>query len=124
MDFLVEGMVRMKSKKRTREAEFKINKLEKPTKWEKKERRRVRKKGINTGIPRERRVATAESRTDLRRPMIAIEAPCLPNWVEISKPIPEPPPVSKATLPFNTFSLKGDDDSISSFLSFEITHSL
>lgn len=32
-----------------------------------------------TGMPREWRTETAESRTLLRRPMIAMEAPCLPN---------------------------------------------
>lgn len=40
--------------------------------------------------------------------MIATEAPCLPNCVEISKPIPEPPPVKRATLPFSKSDLNAD----------------
>lgn len=39
---------------------------------------------------------------------MAMEAPCLPNWEEISNPIPEPPPVSRATLPLSTSDLNGD----------------
>ncbi|KAL0320995.1 UNVERIFIED_CONTAM: hypothetical protein Sradi_5361000 [Sesamum radiatum] len=61
-----------------------------------------------TGMPRDWRAETASSRTFLRRPMIAMDAPCLPNWVEISNPIPEPPPVSRATLPLSTSGLKGE----------------
>lgn len=66
----------------------------------------------DTLIPRDRRAETAASRTCLRRPMIATEAPCLPNWVDISNPIPEPPPVIKATLPFNISALNGDSNDI------------
>ena len=61
-----------------------------------------------TGIPIDRRADTAESRTCLRRPMMAMEAPCLPNCVDSSNPIPDPPPVTRATLPFNISALNGD----------------
>nr|AFK38317.1 unknown [Lotus japonicus] len=60
------------------------------------------------GIESDCRTETAESRTCFRRPMSATEAPCLPNWVEISKPIPEAPPVMRATFPFNMLPLNGD----------------
>ncbi|KAJ0936502.1 hypothetical protein HanRHA438_Chr03g0131971 [Helianthus annuus] len=40
--------------------------------------------------------------------MTAMEAPCLPNCVEISKPMPEAPPVKRATLPFKISGLNGD----------------
>lgn len=61
-----------------------------------------------TGIPWEQRPETAESRTCLRRPMMAMEAPWSPNWVDISNPIPDPPPVRRATFPFSTSALNGD----------------
>lgn len=64
--------------------------------------------GKNTGIPRERREETAASTMALRRPMMAMEAPCLPNCVEISNPMPEAPPVKRATFPFRISGLKGD----------------
>lgn len=63
-------------------------------------------------MPKDRRAETAASMTFLRRPMIATEAPCLPNWVEISNPIPDPPPVSRATLPLSASALKGDSISL------------
>lgn len=62
----------------------------------------------NTRIPWERRAETAESRTGFRRPMMAMEAPWRPNWVDISNPIPDPPPVRRATLPLSTSDLNGD----------------
>jgi hypothetical protein len=61
-----------------------------------------------TEIPSDCRLATAESTTCLRLPMMATEAPCLPNCVDISNPIPDPPPVIKATFPFRIFALNGD----------------
>lgn len=59
-------------------------------------------------MPREMRAETASSKTFLRRPIMAMEAPCFPSWAEISKPIPEPPPVSRATLPLSISALNGD----------------
>lgn len=59
-------------------------------------------------MPSDRRVETAPSRTFSRRPMIATEAPCFPNWVAISNPIPDPPPVNRATFPLSTWPLKGE----------------
>ena len=61
-----------------------------------------------TLIPRDSRSATAASSTCFLRPMMAILAPWRPNWVAISKPIPDPPPVMSATLPCNTTFLNGD----------------
>ena len=61
-----------------------------------------------TLIPRDSRSATAASSTCFLRPMMAILAPWRPNWVAISKPIPDPPPVMSATLPCSTTFLNGD----------------
>ena len=86
-------------------------------KWEKK----------ITGMPREWREETAASRTCLRRPMIAMEAPCFPNCLDISYPIPDPPPVSSATFPFSISPLNGDSIfplSLSLSLSLKVAFSL
>jgi hypothetical protein len=71
-----------------------------------------------TGIPSELREETAESTTCLRRPMMAIDAPCLPSCRDISYPIPDPPPVNKATFPLSISGLNGDSTIDAFFLDF------
>lgn len=63
-------------------------------------------------MPREMREETAESTTCSRRPMIEMDAPCLPSCSAIPYPIPDPPPVKRATCPFSISPLNGelDDD--------------
>lgn len=61
-------------------------------------------------MPREVRAETAESTTCLRRPMIEMEAPCLPNSSEIPYPIPDPPPVKRATFPFSISPWNGEEE--------------
>lgn len=61
-----------------------------------------------TGMAREWTSERVASRTRLRRPMMATEASCFPNRLDISYAIPDPPPIRSATFAFSMSPLNGD----------------
>jgi hypothetical protein len=63
---------------------------------------------VRTLRPSDRSAATALSRTSRRRPMSATCAPWRASCAAISKPMPEPPPVTSAAFPLSRSARNGD----------------